>query len=49
METEKQARPTSTDFMEIGSSGLVQYGGRVEEDFLKQLQGSQQTQTINVP
>ncbi len=39
METEKQARPTSTDFMEIGSSGLVQYGGRVEEDFLKQLQG----------
>ena len=39
METEKQARPTSTDFMEIGSSGLVQYGGRVEEDFLRQLQG----------
>ena len=36
---EKQARPTSTDFMEIGSSGLVQYGGRVEEDFLRQLQG----------
>ena len=32
-------RPTSTDFMEIGSSGLVQYGGRVEEDFLRQLQG----------
>jgi hypothetical protein len=32
-------RPTSTDFMEIGSTGLVQYGGRVEEDFLKQLQG----------
>lgn len=40
METEKQApRPTSTDFMEVGSSGLVQYGGRVEEDFLRQLQG----------
>ena len=36
---EKQERPTSTDFMEIGSSGLVQYGGRVEEDFLRQLQG----------
>jgi hypothetical protein len=32
-------RPTSTDFMEIGSSGLVQYGGRVQEDFLRQLQG----------
>lgn len=32
-------RPTATDFMEIGSSGLVQYGGRVEEDFLRQLQG----------
>ena len=32
-------RPTSTDFMEIGSSGLVQYGGRGEEDFLRQLQG----------
>ena len=36
---EKQERPTSTDFMEIGYSGLVQYGGRVEEDFLRQLQG----------
>tara|TARA_R110002020_G_scaffold168439_1_gene357264 strand:+ start:4553 stop:5863 length:1311 start_codon:yes stop_codon:yes gene_type:complete len=36
---EKQARPTSTDFMEIGSSGLVQYGGQVDEDFLRQLQG----------
>ena len=36
---EKQAKPSSTDFMEIGSSGLVQYGGRVEEDFLRQLQG----------
>lgn len=38
-DVEKQTRPTSTDFMEIGSSGLVQYGGRVEEDFLRQLQG----------
>ena len=36
---EKQERPTSTDFMEIGSSGLVQYAGQVEEDFLRQLQG----------
>ncbi len=35
----EKAKPTSTDFMEIGSSGLVQYGGRVEEDFLRQLQG----------
>ena len=40
---EKQTRPTSTDFMEIGSSGLVQYGGRVEEDFLRQLQGKRGT------
>ncbi len=35
----KQEKPSSTDFMEIGSAGLVQYGGFVEEDFLKQLQG----------
>ena len=34
-----KARPTATDFMEIGSSGLVQYGGKVQEDFLRQLQG----------
>tara|TARA_R110000824_G_scaffold1855_3_gene9160 strand:- start:6330 stop:7658 length:1329 start_codon:yes stop_codon:yes gene_type:complete len=34
-----KARPTSTDFMELGSSGLVQYGGQVREDFLRQLQG----------
>jgi len=36
-----KARPTSTDFGEIGSSGLVQYGGQVREDFLRQLQGKQ--------
>lgn len=35
----KQRRPSSTDFTEVGSSGLVQYGGRVQEDFLRQLQG----------
>lgn len=34
-----KARPTSTDFMELGSTGLVQYGGKVQEDFLRQLQG----------
>ena len=34
-----KARPTSTDFMELGSSGLVQYGGKIQEDFLRQLQG----------
>ena len=31
----KKQKPSSTDFGEIGSSGLVQYSGRVEEDFLK--------------
>ena len=30
---------TSNDFREIGSSGLVQYGGEVKEDFLRALQG----------
>ena len=34
-------RPTSTDFMEIGSSGLHQYGGQIRDDFLRQLQGKQ--------
>ena len=34
-----KARPTSTDFMEVGTSGLIQYGGKVQEDFLRQLQG----------
>jgi hypothetical protein len=36
-----KARPSSTDFMEIGSSGLAQYGGEVREEFLRQLQGKQ--------
>ena len=36
-----KAAPTSTDFGEVGSTGLVQYGGEVREDFLRQLQGKQ--------
>ncbi len=43
--TKKAKRPTSTDFAEVGSSGLVQYGGRVQEDFLRQLQGIKATAT----
>jgi len=35
----KAASPTSTDLGEVGSTGLVQYGGEVREDFLRQLQG----------
>jgi hypothetical protein len=34
-----KASPTSTELGEIGSTGLVQYGGEVREDFLRQLQG----------
>ena len=34
-------KPTSTDFMEIGSSGLHQNGGEIQQDFLRQLQGRQ--------
>ena len=34
-----KAAPTSTDLGEVGSTGLVQYGGDVREDFLRQLQG----------
>tara|TARA_R110000765_G_scaffold335398_1_gene425783 strand:- start:2516 stop:3856 length:1341 start_codon:yes stop_codon:yes gene_type:complete len=34
-----KAKPTSTDFMELGSAGLIQYGGQVQEDFVQQLQG----------
>ena len=30
---------SKNDFREIGSSGLVQYGGEVKEDFLRSLQG----------
>ena len=37
----RKARPSSTDFGEIGSSGLHQFGGEVREDFLRQLQGRQ--------
>lgn len=37
-----KAKPSSTDFMEIGSSGLHQYGGEIRQDFLRQLQGKQQ-------
>ncbi len=36
-----KAKASSTDFMEVGTSGLVQYGGKVQEDFLRQLQGRQ--------
>lgn len=36
-----KARPSSTDFMEVGSSGLHQYGGEIRQDFLRQLQGKQ--------
>ena len=36
-----KAKPTSTDYMEIGSSGLVQNGGMIRDDFLRQLQGRQ--------
>ena len=35
----KKAAPASTDMSEVGSTGLVQYGGEVQEDFLRQLQG----------
>ena len=34
-----KASPTSTDLGEVGSTGLIQYGGEVREDFLRQLQG----------
>ena len=43
--TKKAQRPSSTDFGEVGSTGLVQYGGRVQEDFLRQLQGPKATAT----
>ena len=35
----QKAAPASTDMGEVGSTGLVQYGGEVQEDFLRQLQG----------
>jgi hypothetical protein len=34
-------RPTSTDFLEVGSSGLHHNAGEVRNDFLRQLQGKQ--------
>lgn len=34
-----KSKPSATDFMEVGSSGLIQYGGKVQEDFIQQLQG----------
>jgi len=40
-----EKRPTSTDFGEVGSSGLTQYGGRVEQDFLRLLQGERASAT----
>ncbi len=36
-----KVRPSSTDFMEVGSTGLNQTGGIVQDDFLRQLQGKQ--------
>lgn len=36
-----KARPSATDFMEVGSTGLRQSGGIVKDDFLSQLQGKQ--------
>jgi len=32
-------RASSTDFLEVGSTGLVQNGGIIQDDFLRQLQG----------
>lgn len=34
-----EKRLTSTDFAEIGATGLIQYQGEVREEFLRQLQG----------
>lgn len=36
-----KAKPSSTDFLEIGSSGLAQNSGEIREEFLRQLQGRQ--------
>lgn len=36
-----KAKASSTDFMEVGSSGLQQSGGIIRDDFLRQLQGKQ--------
>ena len=34
-------KASSTDFLEVGSTGLVQTAGQVRDDFLRQLQGKQ--------
>ena len=34
-----RAAPQSTDYGEVGSTGLVQWGGEIQQDFLRQLQG----------
>lgn len=36
-----KAKPASKEFLEVGSTGLVQTGGIVKNDFLRQLQGKQ--------
>lgn len=36
-----KAKPASTDFMEVGSSGLYQNQGVIRQEFLRQLQGRQ--------
>ena len=36
-----KAKASSTDFMEVGSSGLHQNAGVIRQDFLRQLQGKQ--------
>ena len=37
----EKATPPSKEFLEVGSTGLVQTGGIVKNDFLRQLQGKQ--------
>ncbi len=41
MEPMTKAKAASTDYMEIGSSGLQQNGGMIRDDFLRQMQGKQ--------
>jgi hypothetical protein len=41
MNTPSQSGATSTEFMEVGSSGLAQQFGIVQEEFLRRLQGKQ--------
>ena len=40
-ESVAKQKPSSTDFMEVGSSGLHQNGGEIRQEFLRQLQGKQ--------